>query len=168
MPRRIHITRHLEGCTKHSTPKDAFKESFPRMHQKQHLEGCTSQGTSKGAQNTAPRRMHITKHIEGCTKHSTSKDANNKAPKRMHKTQHPEGCTHKRNPKDTQQEANTKAIAKVTFRQMSKTCYNEFLPDQLKYSATLHPGRARLKASQLINTIALFTFYSTGIFTNKI
>jgi hypothetical protein len=61
----------------------------------------------------------------------------------------------------------TKAIAKVTFRQMGKTRYNEFLPDQIKYSATLHPGRARLKASQLINTIALFTSCTMAIFTDQ-
>jgi len=31
-----------------------------------HLEGCTKHSTSKDAQNIAPRRMHITKHLEGC------------------------------------------------------------------------------------------------------
>ena len=61
-----------------------------------------------------------------------------------------------------------KSVAKVTFRRKSKTDYNEFRPDHHKYSATLHPGRARLKASQLINTIALFISCTMGIFTDQV
>jgi len=40
-PRRVHITKHLEGCTKHTTSKDAHNKAPRRMHKTQHLEGCT-------------------------------------------------------------------------------------------------------------------------------
>jgi len=84
-----------------------------------------------------PNTSHNTRHLEGCTSQGTSKDTHHSTSKDAH-IKETEGYAIK---------AITKAIAKVTFRQRGKTCYNEFLLDQIKYSATLHPGRARLKAS---------------------
>ena len=55
--RRMHTSKHLEGCTHQSISKDA---------QIKHLEGCTYQNTPKDA-NKASRRMRRSKHLEGCT-----------------------------------------------------------------------------------------------------
>jgi len=96
----VHITRHLEGCKKHNTSKDAFKRVI-----------------SKDARPKASRRMHIERKPEGCATRSPGKG----------------------NPEST-----------YTSR------------SNAKYFATLHPGRARLKASQLINTLALFASCSMG------
>jgi len=120
----MHITRHLEGCKKHNTSKDAFKRVI-----------------SKDARPKASRRMHIERKPEGCATRSPGKN----------------------NPDSIY---TSRSNAKLTFERKKKS-YNESRPDQHKYSATLHPGRARLKASQLIETLALFTSCSMGIFTNK-
>jgi hypothetical protein len=85
----------------------------------------------------------------------------------MHQERKPEGCA-TRSPGKSNPESiyTSRSNAKLTFERKKKS-YNESRPDQHKYSATLHPGRARLKASQLIETLALFTSCSMGIFTNK-
>jgi len=154
----MHITRHLEGCTSQGTAKNA---------QKQHLEGCTSQGTPKDAHHKAPRRVHKTQHHEGCVQRDISKDARTKASRRMHTEREPEGCATRSPGKNNPESIYTSRInAKPTFERKKKS-YNESRPDQHKYSATLHPGRARLKVSQLIETLALFTSCSMGIFTDK-
>ena len=94
-------TRHLEGCTKHSTSKDAHNKAPRRMHTSKHsevctrvkhLEGCTKYSTSKDAHNKVPRRMQTSKHLEGCIQKVTSKDARRKASRRMHTERKPEGC----------------------------------------------------------------------------
>ena len=146
----MHKTRHLEGCTKHSTSRDAHNKAPRQMHTSTHPEVCTR-----------------VKHLEGCIPKVISKDARRKASRRMHTKREPEGYTRrspgKGNPESTY---TSRSKVKLTFERKKKD-YNESRPDQNKYSATLHPGRARLKASQLINTLALFASCSMGIFTNK-
>ena len=88
--------------------------------------------------------------------------AHNRAPRRMHTTKHLEGCEQKHLEGCTSQN-----IAKVKLSHQNIHDYNESRPDQHKYSSTLHPGRARLKASQLINTTALFTSCIMGTFTDQ-
>jgi len=137
------------------------------MHKKQHLEGCTSQGTSKDAHHKAPRRVHKTQHLEGCIQRVISKDARTKASRRMHTEREPEGCATRSPGKNNPESIYTsRSNTKLTCERKKKG-YNESRPDQHKYYATLHPGRARLKASQLIETLALFTSCIMGIFTNK-
>ena len=146
----MHITRHLEGCTKHSTSKDAHNKAPRRMHTPKHPEVYT----------------HI-QHLEGCIQRVISKDARTKASRRMHTERKPEGCAIRSLGKGNRENTYTsRSNAKLTFERKKKD-YNESRPDQNKYSATLHPGRARLKASQLIDTLALFASCSMGIFTNK-
>jgi hypothetical protein len=86
----------------------------------------------------------------------------------MHTEGEPEGYAirspGKGNPESTY---TSRSNAKLTFERKEKKDYNESRPDQHKYSATLHLGRARLKASQLTDTLALFASCSMGIFTNK-
>ena len=87
--------------------------------------------------------MHTSKHLEGCTYQSTSKDEN-KATQRMHPEGQIEGYAQKGNPKGAIISLERilytlKIFAKVAFRQQNEN-YNESRPDQLKYSATLHPG----------------------------
>ena len=147
----MHITRHLEGCTKHITSKDAHNKAPRRMHTPKHPEVYT----------------HI-QHLEGCIQRVISKDARTKASRRMHTEREPEGCAIRSPGKGNRENTYTsRSIAKVTFGRKRKRGYNESRPDQHKYSATLHPGRARLKASQLIDTLELFASYSMGILTNK-
>ena len=85
----------------------------------------------------------------------------------MHTEREPKGYATrspgKGNPESTY---TSRSNTKLTFERKKKD-YNESRPDQNKYSATLHLGRARLKASQLINTLALLVSCSMGIFTNK-
>ena len=86
----------------------------------------------------------------------------------MHTERKPEGCAIRSPGKGNRENTYTsRSNAKFTFERKKKRGYNESRPDQHKYSATLHPGRARLKASQLIDTLALFASCSMGIFTNK-
>jgi len=146
------------------------------MHTTRQLGGCTKYSTSKDAHNKAPRWMHTSKHpevythvqhLEGCIQKVISKDARTKASRRMHTERelkrYATRSPGKGNPESTY---TSRSNTKLTFERKKKD-YNESRPDQNKYSATLHPGRARLKASQLIDTLALFASCSMGIFTNK-
>ena len=147
----MHIKRHLEGCTKHNTSKDAHNKAPRRMHKSKHPEVCTR-----------------VKHLEGCIQRVISKDARTKESRRMHTERKPEGCAIRSPGKGNHENTYTsRSNAKFTFERKKKRGYNESRPDLHKYSATLHPGRARLKASQLIETLALFMSCSMGIFTNK-
>ena len=141
-------TNEAEEYMKHfyqlyqSISKDAHIKASRRMHTSKHLEGCTYQNTPKDA-NKASRMMHRSKHLEGCTFQSTSKDEN-KASRRLHPEGQNEGYAQKSNPKGAiigleRILYTLKRLAKVAFRQQNKS-YNESRPDQLKYSATLHPG----------------------------
>ena len=83
------------------TSKDAQNRAPRRMHTTRQLGGCTKHSTSKYAHNKAPRRMHTSKHpevythiqhLEGCIQRVISKDARPKASRRMHTERKPEGC----------------------------------------------------------------------------
>ena len=82
----MHITRHLERCTKHSTSKDAHNKAPRRMHKTQKPEGDDFLKTPETPHNKAPRRMHKTQHLEGCTSQGILKGAQNTATRRMHTT----------------------------------------------------------------------------------
>jgi len=107
-------------------------------------------------------------HLEGCIQRVISKDARTKASRRMHTERKPEGCAIRSPGKGNRENTYTsRSNAKFTFERKKKRGYNESRLDLHKYYVTLHPGRARLKASQLISTLALFASCSMGIFTNK-
>jgi len=112
--------------------------------------------------------VHTTRHLEGCTKHSITKDAHKQG---ISKDAHREKTQRirKKKPRERQSREyiHIEKQCEVNIRTKGKQDYNESRTDQHKYSATLHPGRARLKASQLIDTLALFASCSMGIFTNK-
>ena len=147
----MHTTRQLGGCTKHSISKDAHNKAPRRMHTPKHPEVYT----------------HV-QHLEGCIQRVISKDARTKASRRMHIERKPEGCAIRSPGKGNRENTYTsRSNAKFTFERKKKRGYNESRSDQHKYSATLHPGRAWLKASQLIDTLVLFASCSMGIFTNK-
>ena len=132
-PRRMHTSKHLEGCTHQSISKDAHIKAPRRMHASKHLEGCTHQSISKDAHIKASRRMHSSKHLEGCANQSTSKDEKKKS--RNAQKGNPKGAII-----SLERILYTlKIFAKVVFRQQNEN-YNESRPDQHKYSATLHPG----------------------------
>ena len=126
----MHTTRHLEGCTKHSTSKDAHTKAPPRMHiskhpevctRVKHLEGCTKHSTSKDAHNKAPRWMHTSKHLEGCIQKVISKDARRKASRRMHTERKPEGCAIRSPRKGNCENTYTsRSNAKFTFERKKK------------------------------------------------
>jgi len=103
--------------------------------------------------------MHSKSHIKGCLNKGISKDAHREGARRM--------GNKKPREKQSREYIHIEKQREVNMRTKEKKDYNESRPDQHKYSATLHPGRARLKASQLIETLALFTSCSMGIFTNK-
>ena len=126
------MTRHLEGCTKHITSKDAFKESSQRMHKK---------STSKDAHHKAPRRVHKTQHskshLEGCPHKGISKDAHKEGARRIHNKKPRE-----RNPESTY---TSRSNVKLTFERKKKD-YNESRPEQNKYSANAASGTSKAES----------------------
>ena len=105
--RRMHTSKHLEGCTHQSITKDAHIRASRKMRTK-HLEGCNQQSISKDAHTKASRRMHTSKHLEGCADQSISKDAQFRAPRRMGRS-NLEGCIQKDKSKDMHRKATRKA-----------------------------------------------------------
>jgi hypothetical protein len=104
--------------------------------------------------------MHSKSHLRGCPHKGISKDAHRKGARRM--------CNKKPREMQSREYIHIEKQQEVNIRTKEKKDYNESRPDQHKYSATLHPGRTRLKASQLIDTLALFASCSMGIFTKQI